>query len=71
METLTIQVTNLKAYQVLKDLEELDLIRVLDKKPDTSEKRSAKYRGKLDGHVAEEMQEYVAKGREEWNDKNT
>lgn len=32
MNTLTIELTNTKAYQLIRDMEEMDLIRILDKK---------------------------------------
>lgn len=70
METMLIQITNHKAYKLLEDLEDLNLIKVLQKKEQTPEKLSEKYAGKLNPKVAEELQEYVSKSREEWESRN-
>ena len=70
METILIQITNHKAYKLLEDLEDLNLIKVLQKKDQTPEKLSEKYAGKLNPKVAEELQEYVSKSREEWESRN-
>ncbi|MCH6200987.1 hypothetical protein MMU07_15480 [Aquiflexum sp. LQ15W] len=70
METMLIQITNHKAYKLLEDLEDLNLIKVLQKKEQTAEKLSEKYAGKLNPKVAEELQQYVSKSREEWESRN-
>jgi hypothetical protein len=70
METVLVQINNSKAYKLLEDLEDLNIITLLEKKSEKSdEKLSEKYAGKLTSYVAEELQEYVAKSRNEW-DKN-
>jgi hypothetical protein len=70
METLLIQVTNQKALGLLHELEELNLIKVLEKVIPAQEKLSEKYAGKLPTSVAEELQNYVTQSREEWNNRN-
>jgi hypothetical protein len=69
MQTILIELTNAKALKLLRDMEALDLIRLL---PQETEKQNLadKYFGKLNNEVAEEMQEYIKKSREEW-DQNT
>ncbi len=67
METMLIEVSNQKVAKLLHELEELELIKVLQTNVHTTTKLSEKYAGKLPSHVAEEMQEYVTKGRNEWN----
>jgi len=52
-------------------LEDLNLIKVFQKKEQLSEKLSEKYAGKLSPRVAEELQEYVSKSREEWESRNS
>lgn len=71
MDTILIQITNEKAYKLMEDLEDLQLIRILQKKQTHYEKLSEKYEGKLKSEVAEEMHEYLSKGREEWKGRNT
>jgi hypothetical protein len=70
METLLIQVTNQKALGLLHELEELNLIKVLEKITSVQEKLSEKYAGKLPTSIAEELQNYVTQSREEWNNRN-
>ncbi len=67
MDTLIIQLTNQKAYKLLKQLEDLHLIRVLKKNIQSTQKLSEKYAGKLPADVADQLQQYVAQSREEWN----
>ena len=67
METMLIEVSNEKVAKLLHELEELELIKVLQTNGGATSKLSEKYAGKLPSHVAEEMQEYITKGRNEWN----
>jgi hypothetical protein len=67
METVLIQINNIKAYKLLEDLEDLQLIKVLKKNLLPEVKLSEKYAGKLPEDVAEELQNYVSKSRDEWN----
>lgn len=70
MDTLLIQVTNQKAIGLIHELEELHLIKVLKNNFQTGSKLSEKYAGKLPPNIADELQNYVTKSREEWNDHN-
>jgi len=65
METLLIQVNNRKVLGLLHELEELNLIKVLEKSAPEDEKLSEKYAGKLPSKVAEELQNYVKQSWEE------
>jgi hypothetical protein len=67
MDTLIIQLTNQKAYKLLLELEDLHLIKVLKKNIHSKQKLSEKYAGKLPAEVADELQNYVAQSRDEWN----
>jgi len=69
VETVLIQINNIKAYRLLEDLEDLAIITELqkDRKPDSAQKLSEKYAGKLPADVATELQEYVTKSRSEWD----
>jgi hypothetical protein len=66
METVLIEIKNNKALKLIEDLEDLQLIKVLKKIKDKV-KLSEKYAGKLPQNIADEMQNYVSKSREEWN----
>lgn len=67
MDTLLIQLTHQKAAGLLHELEELHIIRVLKTNVQTEQSLSKKYAGKLPSAVAEELQNHVDQGREEWN----
>ena len=70
METILIQINNNKAYQLLKDLEDLNVLKVLTKKTTSKQKLSDKYAGKLPLKIADELQDYVTQSRNEWNNQN-
>ena len=66
--TLLIQITNQKALGLLRELEELDLIKVLKgnkKAPKT--KLSDKYRGIITKEQGKDLNEHVRQMRNEWN----
>lgn len=70
METVLVQINNNKAYKLLEDLEDLDIIKVLKKTVQPQQKLSDKYAGKLPSDVADELQKYVNQSRNEWNNRN-
>lgn len=63
METVLIQINNIKAYKLLEDLEDLQIIKVLKKSIQTQQKLSEKYAGKLPTEIADELQNYVNESR--------
>ena len=67
MDTVLVQINNKKAYRLLEDLEDLDLIKVLKKSVQAQPKLSERYAGKLPSEVADELQNFVTKSRNEWN----
>ncbi len=70
MKTLLIEVTNQKAYGLLKELEELKIIRVLlgdERIPNPS--LSERFAGKLSGAVADDLHKQLQKMRQEWNER--
>lgn len=67
METVLIQINSNKAYKLLEDLEDLNLIKVLKKSIQPQQKLSEKYAGKLPSDVADELQNFVNESRNEWN----
>jgi len=67
METVLVQINDKKAYKLLEDLEDLQIIKVLKKSIQPQQKLSEKYAGKLPSDVADELQNYVNESRNEWN----
>lgn len=67
METMLIELTNQKAANLIHELEELQLIKVLKISSDRGEKLSEKYAGKLPADIADSMQNYVTESRNEWS----
>jgi hypothetical protein len=58
--TLLIEVTDSKTIGLIRELEKLNLIKVLEENlPDTKPKLSHKYRGKIPVNVAEQMKTHV------------
>jgi hypothetical protein len=69
METVIIEIKNLKAYKILRNLEDLDIIKVIKKTKKRSVKLSEKYSGKLPKDVAADMINYINQSRTEWEEK--
>lgn len=67
METIMVQITNNKALKLLQELEELNLIKLLKKNTDTSQKLSEKYAGKLSSATVEKLQQHIKQSRNEWS----
>lgn len=70
METVLIEINNDKAYRLLEDLEDLHIIKIIKKNIHPQQKLSEKYAGKLPAEVADELQNYVTKSRNEWNNRS-
>lgn len=68
MDTMLIQLTNQKVAGLLHELEELHLIKVLDKNIGTSKpKLSEKYRGSISTEQGRQLNEHIKQMREEWS----
>lgn len=67
METMLIELTNEKAAKLLRQLEELQLIRVLQPAKPPEAALSKKYSDSLPGEIADEIQNYVNESRNEWD----
>ena len=66
METIVVQLTNTKALKLLQELEELNLIKLLKRNSDSSQKLSEKYAGKLSTATVDKLQEHIKQSRNEW-----
>jgi len=67
METVLVQINNSKAYKLLEDLEDMQIIKLLKKSNQPQQKLSEKYAGKLPAEIALELQNNIAQSRNEWN----
>lgn len=70
METVLVQINNNKAYKLLEDLEDMQILKVLKKSIQPQQKLSEKYAGKLPADVADELQKFVDQSRNEWNNRS-
>ena len=70
METVLVQINNSKAYKLLEEMEDLNIIKVLKKSIQSQQKLSEKYSGKLPSTVADDLQKYVSQSRDEWNNRS-
>ncbi|HEY2727844.1 MAG TPA: hypothetical protein VGI61_11760 [Parafilimonas sp.] len=67
MEKILIQLTNDKALKLLQELEDLHLIKLLERNINSEQTLSEKYAGKLSSATVEKIQEHIKKSRNEWN----
>lgn len=66
--TMLIQVTNQKAVGLLRELQELNLIKVLKENLDpVKTKLSEKYKGIITKEQGRNLNEHIRKMRSEWN----
>lgn len=70
METILIEIKSPKAYRLLEDLEDLQILKVVRKGSGIPQKLSEKYAGKLPGDIADQLQQYVEQSRKEWNNRS-
>ncbi|CAN5650221.1 hypothetical protein BH10BAC3_BH10BAC3_15150 [soil metagenome] len=70
METVLVQIKSNKAYRLLEDLEDLQILKVLNKSIQPKQKLSEKYAGKLPVAIADELQNYVTQSRNDWNNRS-
>ena len=69
METIHIQVINQKAVELLRDLEEIQWIKVLEEKVEPVKmKLSEKYRGILTKEQGQKLNQHIKQMRSEWDD---
>lgn len=66
---MLIQLTNRKAEKLLRELEELDIIKVLQVNASLeSKKLSSKYRGSISTEEGQKLHQHTEQMRNEWND---
>ena len=66
MKTIRIEIKNKKVYSLLRDLEELDVIRLINDDNTVRESVAGRYAGKLSQKTADELSEQVTNSRQQW-----
>lgn len=67
METVLVQINNNKAYRLLENLEDLNILKVLRKSTLPQKKLSEKYKGVFTKEDAKNFNEHTQTMREEWS----
>lgn len=67
METMTIQLTHEKASDLMRDLEAMHIIRVIERNAQPTGTPSERFAGKLSEPTALAMQQHIIESRNEWN----
>ena len=67
METILIQIKDKKAYKLLEDLEDLQVLKVLNKNILPKQKLSDKYRGVFSKDDAKSFNDHTQQMRKEWD----
>jgi len=69
VKTIVVEINDNKAYKILKNLEELQLIKILKQTVSASPKPK-NYAGALPAEIADQLQDYVSESRSEWHKRN-
>ena len=67
MNTITVELINNHAMQLLQDLEAMHIIKLLKTETDSKPKLSNKYRGILTKEQGEDLNKHINQMRNEWN----
>ena len=68
METLLIEIRNPKGMNLIRDLEEMDIIKILKREetPKPPQKLSELLRGSISPEEAKKFNQYIQESRKEW-----
>jgi hypothetical protein len=66
METLVVELTHKNALRLLRDLEEMNIIRLHDNTESGSKKLSEKYKGVLSREEGHDLSKHIGESRSEW-----
>ncbi|MGF7079134.1 hypothetical protein [Mucilaginibacter sp. UYCu711] len=68
METILLQINDVKAYKLIEDLEALNVVKILEKDIQPKKKLSERFAGalKLSKEESENFQKAIIEGRNEW-----
>jgi hypothetical protein len=67
MEIVLVQLNSHKAYQLLRDLEELHIIKLIKKNTQPSQRLSDQYQGVFSEEDAKSFNEHIQASRKEWD----
>lgn len=68
METVTVEIKSNRAMKLLKDLENLDIIKI--HKPEEKQTKASKYRGSISTKSADRLLKHIAESRnDEWEER--
>jgi hypothetical protein len=67
MKTIRIEISKDEAYSLLRDLEGLNVIRVIQDNESEDKSLAKRYAGKLSKKTADELSKQTKASREEWN----
>ncbi|MEO6284429.1 MAG: hypothetical protein ABIN80_00740 [Dyadobacter sp.] len=66
METLVVELTHKNALRLLRDLEDMNIIKLHDSSESDSKKLSEKYRGVLSQEESQDLSKHIDEIRNEW-----
>lgn len=70
METVTVEIKSNKAMRLLKDLENLDLIKIHKSQENPYKKdKASKYRGSISAASADHLLKHAEESRNEWEER--
>ncbi len=67
MEIVLVQLNSHKAYKLLQDLEALNIIKVIKKNTQSSQKLAEQYQGIFSEEDAKSFNEHIQASRNEWD----
>nr|WP_293837125.1 hypothetical protein [uncultured Arsenicibacter sp.] len=70
MDTLLIELTNPKAFDLVKDLEALNVLRIMSRQTVESSRLSERFAGKLSADTAKALQQHIQQSRSEWESRD-
>ncbi|SMO45082.1 hypothetical protein [Gracilimonas mengyeensis] len=71
MEKIIVEITDKRAYKILRELEELKILKVGKKTKDKKQRLSKKYAGILPSKLAEDMSRDIENSRKEWENRDS
>lgn len=71
MQNIILEIQDKNVFRLIKDLEKLNLVKIISPKSIGDKQLSELFENKLPGKVAEDMQTYISKERESWTGRIT
>ncbi len=70
MDTLLIELTNPKAFDLVKDLEALNILRIMSRQTVDPPRLSDRFAGKLSAETAKALHQHIQESRNEWESRS-